>query len=310
MGKDDRILITGGSGVVGYALLKVLRENGYKNIVSISSKDYDLTVYERTLELFAKYKPVYVFHLAGRVYGIMGNMKNKSLSYIDNIRINTNVLEAARIVNVKKIIAMSTGAVYPYPPKRLPLKEEDMWEGYPHPSEDTYAIAKRVMDVQLRAYNKEYGLEYAYVISSNLYGPHDRFNEHFGHVIPSLISKFYRAKLKGDDVVVWGDGSARRDFLFSYDAAKALLLIMEKFKGEINLGSGVVYSIKEVVDTLSKITGVTNIKWDRTKPNGQEYRAYDLSKLNSIGFKPQYPLEKGLKITWDWFCENQDRIRN
>lgn len=310
MEKKSRILITGGNGLVGYALKKVLNEQGYENVYTPSSKEYDLTNMEQTLKMFAKIKPDYVFHNAARVYGIMGNMKNKGLSYLDNVTINTNVVEASRLFEVKKIVAMGSGCVYPYPSPGLPLQEDMMWMGYPHHSEDSYAISKRAMLAQLNAYKESYDTKFAFVISGNLYGPHDKFDEEFGHVTPALISKFYRAYTQGDDIVVWGDGSAQRDFLFSYDVAQALINIMLHIEGAVNMGSGNVIKIKDIVDALADITGLEDkIKWDATKPNGQDYRAYDLTKLLSTGFDAKYDLAKGLKITWDWFCENQNVIR-
>lgn len=310
MEKNSRILITGGNGLVGYALKKVLNEQGYENVYTPSSKEYDLTNMEQTLKMFAKVKPDYVFHNAARVYGIMGNMKNKGLSYLDNVTINTNVVEVSRLFEVKKIVAMGSGCVYPYPSPALPLKEDMMWMGYPHHSEDSYAISKRAMFAQLNAYKESYDTKFAFVISGNLYGPHDKFDEEFGHVTPALISKFYRAYKNGDDIIVWGDGSAQRDFLFSYDVAQALINIMLHIEGAVNMGSGNVIKIKDIVDALADITGLhAKIKWDATKPNGQDYRAYDLTKLQSTGFQAKHNLAKGLKITWDWFCENQNEIR-
>ena len=310
MEKNSKILITGGNGLVGYALKKVLHEQGYKNIFTPKSSQYDLSNMEQTLKMFAEIKPDYVFHNAARVYGIMGNMKNKGLSYLDNVLINTNTIEACRIFEVKKIVAMGSGCVYPYPSPGLPLEEDMMWMGMPHDSEDSYAISKRAMSMQLKAYKESYNTKSAFVISGNLYGPHDKFDEEFGHVTPALISKFYRAKTNGDDIVVWGNGSAQRDFLFSYDVAQALINIMLHIEGSVNMGSGNVIKIKDIVDALAEITGLEDkIKWDATKPNGQDYRAYDLTKLDSTGFEAKYNLKKGLEITWNWFCENQKEIR-
>ena len=310
MEKDSNILITGGNGLVGYALKKLLADQGYINVFTPSSKEYDLSSMEQTLKMFATCKPDYVFHNAARVYGIMGNMKNKGLSYLDNVLINTNTIEACRLFNIKKVVAMGSGCVYPYPSPGLPLQEDMIWMGYPHHSEDSYAISKRAMLAQLNAYQESYNTKFAFVISGNLYGPHDKFDEEFGHVTPSLISKFFRSFTNGDDIVVWGDGSAQRDFLFSYDVAHALINIMLHIEGAVNMGSGNIIKIKDIVDALTDITGLHNkIKWDATKPNGQDYRAYDLTKLQFTGFEAKHDLAKGLKITWDWFCENQSIIR-
>ena len=311
MQKDSRILITGGNGLVGSALRKTLREQGYTNVSAPRSKEYDLTVMEQTLKMFSDYQPEYVFHNAARVYGIMGNMKNKGLSYLDNCLINTHTVEACRLFGVKKVVAMGSGCVYPYPSPGLPLKENMMWMGSPHHAEDSYAISKRAMYAQLCAYKESYDTKFAFVISGNLYGPDDKFDEEFGHVTPALISKFYRSFMKGGDIAVWGDGSAQRDFLFSYDVAEALMAIMHNVEGAVNMGSGVVISIKDIVNSLADITGLHHkIIWDSSKPNGQDYRAYDLSTLQSIGFSPKHNLQSGLKITWDWFCEQKGMVRS
>ncbi len=310
MNKDATILITGGNGLVGHALKRSLVNQGYKNIFAPRSSEYDLSNMEQTLKMFANIQPDFVFHNAARVYGIMGNMKNKGLSYLDNVLINTNTIEACRIFNVKKVVAMGSGCVYPYPSPGLPLQEDMIWMGEPHHSEDSYAISKRAMYMHLKSYNESYDTKYAFVISGNLYGPNDKFDEDFGHVTPSLVSKFYRAKESGGKINVWGDGSAQRDFLFAYDVGDALINIMLKIEGPVNMGSGNVIKIKDIVDVLADITGLHDqVEWDSNMPNGQDYRAYDLSKLQSTGFKPKYDLKKGLQETWKWYMVNNSLAR-
>lgn len=302
MNKSSVIMVTGANGLVGSALVDFLKSSGYEQVVGIGRNDCDLLNSERTTEIMVRIRPEYVFHCAARVYGILGNMNNKGISFYENILINTNIVEAARISGVNKITVMGTGAVYPYPPPGLPLKEDMIFMGLPHTSEDSYAHAKRAMLAMLRAYEESYNLKWAYVVSCNLFGPRDKFDTENGHVVPSLIKKFSDAKKSDTDVLVWGDGSARRDFMYVKDAAAALVCIMNNICGPINLGSGRVYSIRQIVDTLGHITGLASrLKWDATKPNGQEYRGYDLSNLNAAGFSCSYEIERGLEETWNWY---------
>ncbi|MGR3702796.1 MAG: GDP-L-fucose synthase family protein [Paracoccaceae bacterium] len=305
MDKSDPILVTGGRGLVGSAVVEHLKQLGYRDIVPIGREDCDLMDRNATEALLRSVKPRHVFHAAARVYGIVGNMKNRALSFHDNVTINTNVIHASHLSGVKKITVMGTGAVYPYPSPRLPLVEDDIFLGRPHPAEEAYAHAKRAALAMLEAYEADHGLEWAYVISCNLFGPRDKFDIHFGHVVPSLVAKFHHARETGGMVSVWGDGSAQRDFLYVNDCAEAVRRIMESGRGPINMGSGTVYRIREIVDTLARVTGMEDrIEWDPSKPNGQDYRAYELSRLNGLGFVSQYSLEEGLRETWDWFCDN------
>lgn len=303
MKKTDSILITGAYGLVGSALVEHLKEEGFTNIIPIGRKECDLTDMKSTIKIFEQSAPTYVFHAAARVYGIMGNMKNQALSFRDNIMINTNIVEASNLVDVKKITVMGTGAIYPYPSPSLPLKEDMIFQGRPHHAESAYAQAKRAMLAMLEAYKESYGLNWSYIVSCNLFGPRDKFDIEFGHVVPSLIAKFYEAKKNSGKVVVWGNGSAQRDFMYVKDTARVAHLIMEEITGPVNIGSGQIYSIKEIVDMLGEITGLSDaIEWDASKPNGQDYRAYDLTKITNVGFKCSYTIRRGLQETWDWYC--------
>lgn len=300
---NSKILITGGNGLVGRALRDELAKLGYQQVFTPTSQEYNLCDFSQTRTLFESIQPDYVFHLAAAVYGIWGNMQNKAKSFLDNTLMNTHVVEMAHRQKVKKIVAMGTGAMYPYPSPGLPLKEEMIWSGRPHGAEDSYGQAKRAMLAQLEAYHENYGTCYALVVSGNLFGPHDKFDIEFGHVTPALIRKFYEAKLQNTPVTVWGDGSARRDFLFSKDVARALMAIMEQVEGSVNMGSGQVFPIRRIVEILAAHTGLENkIIWDSSKPNGQDYRAYDLSKLQATGFKPLYSFEDSIRATYDWYA--------
>ncbi len=303
--KSAPIVVTGAGGLVGTALLALLAETGFTNVLAPRSAEVDLRDPVATNAYFLKVKPAYVYHLAARVYGILGNMENKGLSYFENVMINTNVVEASRIARVRKIVAMGSGAVYPYPPPHKLLEEDDIWSGQPHPSEDSYAHSKRAMLAQLVAYKEQYGLDFVFAISGNLYGPNDKFDIEHGHVTPALVAKFHAAKAAGTTVSVWGNGSAVRDFTHSTDAALALLTVMEKGQGAINIGSGDIRPIRDIVTTLAEVTGmVDQVVWDASKPNGQEFRAYRLDRLMTLGFRPKVDLRSGLKQVFRWYAEN------
>ncbi|WP_422474479.1 NAD-dependent epimerase/dehydratase family protein [Endozoicomonas sp. ALB032] len=307
---SEKILITGCEGLVGSTISTLLLNKQYQNLFPVGRGHCDLVNSLDTIELFKSYKPDYVFHCAAKVYGIMGNMCNKAKSFYENIMINTNVIQGAHLAGTKKITVMGTGCVYPYPSPSLPLKEDIIFNGRPHESEDSYAQAKRAMLAMCESYQESYDLDWAYVVSCNLFGPNDKFDAEFGHVVPALIKKFYDAKVQGKCAEVWGDGSAERDFLYVKDAAKAAIDIMQNLTGPVNIGSGSVYSIKQIVEHIADIANMQNsYQWDKNKPNGQDYRSYDLSKMESVGFKPEWSLRKGLEETWNWYCENQDRAR-
>jgi GDP-L-fucose synthase len=305
MNKDDTILVTGAGGLVGSAILEKLGQQGFTRVVGITHSHTDLLDLFSTLGIFWEVQPDIVFHCAARVYGILGNMNNQGQSYFENTLINSNVIEAARFARAKKVIAMGTGAVYAEGVFQ-PMRETDIFVGRPHPSEAGYAHAKRGMLAMLEAYQESYGLDWAYVVSCNLYGPRDKFTEE-GHVVPNLIRKFSTP----GPITVWGDGSARRDFLYIEDAADAIIKIAHHLSGPVNLGSGHVSSIRDVVQTLSAITGITDIVWDPTKPNGQAHRSYDLSHLHSTGFTKSFSLATGLRKTLDWYMTfNRERAQN
>jgi GDP-L-fucose synthase len=302
LNKSDRIVVTGAAGLMGSALVDHLRSEGYENVVPLKRADCDLHDTPATFAFLERSRPDHVFHAAARVYGLGGSMKHQCASFYANCVINENVIEGSRRAGARKVTAMGTGAVYPFPSPGLPLKEDMIFLGRPHPAQAGYANAKRAMLAMLEAYQESYGLKWAYIVSGNLFGPRDRFDIELGNVVPSLIKKFYDAKKSGGTVQVWGDGSAERDFIYVKDAARAALAVMSGVDGAVNMGSGGVYSIRAVVDALSELTGMSGrIEWDRSKPNGQAYRAYDLTKLHAAGFAPKYSLRAGLEETWNWY---------
>jgi len=306
----DVILLTGAVGLVGSSLAAELTSAGYTNLIKVGSSDVDLRSEQRTSELFESTRPDVVFHAAARVYGLMGNLANKSNVFIDNIQINTNVIESCRRWNVRKVIAMGSSAIYG-DSVPLPMKEADVWTGPPHASERPYAHAKRTMLAQLETYCEHDGLSFAYCISTNLFGPNDRFDEQWGHVVPSLISKFYAAKASGAPVTVWGTGSPTRDLLYSCDAAIALRLIAERGQGVINLATGESHTIRRVAELIAEVSEYRgSIAWDESKPDGQKQRSYDVTMLQSLGFTPRWSLKEGLRETYNWYAANASTARH
>ncbi len=308
---NAKILITGARGLVATALIEELKKQGYLNLYPISKQECDLRDFHSVQSIFSQIKPDVVFHTAASVFGIGGNAKNQGSIFLDNILINTHVIEASRLCKAKKVICMGTVAAYPEP-KTEPVSEDQIWEGPPHKSESSYGHAKRAMLAQLLAYYENYNLDFAYVISTNLYGQNDKFDTKFGHVIPSLIRKFYEAQKNDANVTIWGDGTAARDFLYSKDMARALILIMNNFSGPINVASGEKQMLRNVVELLCQYFNMHNkVQWDTTMPNGRRYYEIDLTRLKSIGFQPIYTMEQGLIETLEWFSSvyEQNAIR-
>ena len=305
----ERVLITGVSGVLGLALRNELEQHNFQSVFSVSSSDADMTDQTQTERLLSDIRPALIFHLAARVSGIMGNLVAQGSAFLDNCRINTNLIEASRRYGARKIVALGTTAIYS-DLAPLPKSEADIWLGPPHASEAGYGHAKRSMLAQLDAYRDQYGLDFAYCISTNLFGPGDRFDEKHGHVIPSLISKFHRGVHHGDEVTVWGSGEPRRDFLYSRDAARALRVIADRWSGPINLVSGRTTTIKQCAELIAQAAGYTApIRWDTTKPDGQMMREYDYSGLATMGVRPPDNLKYALQETYNWYADNVDVAR-
>lgn len=309
MKRNETIIVTGANGLAGSAVVDHLRKNLFTCVIPLTRDSVDLRRHELVCEVFERAKPAYVFHAAATVYGIVGNMQNQGKSAFDNTMINTCVIDAAHRAGAKKIIAMGTNAIYPASAP-IPYREETIFNGRPHAAESAYGHAKRGMLAMLEAYRESYGLDYTYLVSGNLYGPNDSFNTVTGHVLPSLIAKFYDAAMNGGDVMIWGNGSPRRDFLYSYDLARIVQLFIENeghfgsTSGPINIGSGKVYTIREIAEMLSAISGVQRdrVLWNREMPNGRLDCTSDLSRLDALGFEPEHSIEAGLINTWSWYC--------
>jgi GDP-L-fucose synthase len=309
MNKNDKILITGGSGLVGHALLKVLRNNGFTNLCPLSSKDCNLIEKNQVEKVFGRIKPDYVFHLAAKVFGIGGNAKYQADVFYENVMMNVNVIESSRKMGVKKIVAMGSGCVYPDLGDEE-LFEDQIWLGAPHDSVAAYAHSKRLILAQLDAIKAQDGTDYVFAVSGNIFGPHDSFNLDHGNVAPSLIHKFILANRDKTAVNIWGSGAAVRDFSHSEDIAKALYLGMEYLSGPVNIGSGHRHKIADIVNILSEIyEDKIEINYDSTKPDGQLLRYYNIDKLLDVKFSPDFDLKRGITETHQWLLDNFDTAR-
>ena len=300
---DNKVLITGGTGLVGSAISQGIK---------LSSKDGDLRDLDKTLEIFDKHKPNKVIHCAGRVGGLGGNMNYKGEFFYDNIMMNTNVIEAARRTGVERLVCFLSTCVFP-DDVEYPLTEEKVHLGEPHFSNYPYAYAKRMADIQIRAYREQYGIEYVSVIPTNIYGPHDNFNIETGHVLPSLIHKCYLAQQNNTDFVIWGTGKPLREFIFSKDIAKLTEWVLDNYTDEqpIIFSTSDAVTIKDVVDLIVEYMNFKgNVVWDRDKPDGQYRKPSSTAKLESL--IPDYEftsVEDGLKETVEWFHSNYESLR-
>lgn len=306
--KRSKILVTGGTGMVGVALQELIPD-----AVFVGSKHFDLRNEKEVSRMFSYYEPNYVIHLAAKVGGIKANMDNLGSFYCDNIQINTNVLEQSRMHKVEKVVSLLSTCIYPENVE-YPLTEDQIHNGDPHPSNFGYAYAKRMLDVQSRAYKKQFGCNFITAVPNNLFGENDNFDLEDSHVIPAMIRKIYEAKQKNEDVVLWGDGSPLREFTYSQDMAKILLFLLEKYNGEspINVGYTAEISIKHVAELLAEILEFNgNIIWDKTKPSGQFRKTSSNKKLLDLGWsEKQYTdFNKALKNTCDWFIMNYPQVR-
>lgn len=302
-----RIIVTGATGVVGQALMKCLSAREEDALALRGRRDVNLENLDETVRFFEQQKPEMVYHLAGAVFGLGGNRSFPGDAFRRNVLINTHVIEACRRAGVKKVVAMGSAAMYadrdpPY------FCEEDLMTGLPHGSELAYGFAKRAMLIQLESYKKQFDLQFAFAVATNMYGPHDRFDPVYGHVIPSLIVKFASAGAE-QEVELWGDGSPTRDFLFALDAAEALILLMEKGEGTYNVATGKSVAISELVACLQELFPGRKLFWNTSMPSGQRERRYSVSRLASLDFQPKFELQDGLRRTVDWYLSNQDILR-
>jgi GDP-L-fucose synthase len=297
-----KLLVTGGNGLVGSSIISDVK----------IGKEYDLRNIEETNKMFEYHKPTHVIHCAGKVGGLSANMNYKGEFFYDNIMINTNVIESARKNNVKKLVSFLSTCVFP-DNIEYPITEKKIHLGEPHSSNYPYAYAKRMADIQIRAYREQYDLEYVSVIPTNIYGPNDNFSLESGHVIPMLLHKMYNSQRDNTDFVVWGSGTPLREFIYSKDIAKLSEWALDNYNESepIIFSNSNEISIKDLVDLLvNEFNFKGKVIFDKTKPDGQFRKPSDNSKLKS--YLPNFeftPIEQGLKETINWFIENYDKTR-
>jgi GDP-L-fucose synthase len=299
------VVVTGGAGFLGRAVVERLKRGGYRDVVVPRSRDFDLTQETSVERLYAETRPQVVIHLAARVGGIGANRENPGSFFYDNLMMGTMLMEHGRRNGVAKFVAVGTVCAYPkYTP--VPFREEELWNGYPEETNAPYGLAKKMLLVQAQAYRQQYGFDAIYLLPVNLYGPGDNFDPASSHVIPALIRKFVEAKERGEHTVTaWGDGSPTREFLYVEDAAEAIWLATERYDGPepVNLGSSYEISIKELTETIARTVGFEGeIVWDTSMPNGQPRRQLDASRAEELfGFRARTPLREGIERTVAWY---------
>jgi GDP-L-fucose synthase len=305
---NKKILLTGGAGFVGKHVFEELVAKGAnkKYIIIPRSRDFDLRD-KKTAEKLTKNIDI-VIHLAGNVGGIGYNREYPGTLFYDNLMMGVNLIEASRKNGVKKFVCIGTICAYPkFTP--VPFEEKNLWNGYPEETNAPYGIAKKALLVMLQSYRQQYGFNGIYLLPVNMYGPGDNFNPKSSHVIAALIKKIYDAKKKRiNEIVVWGDGSATREFFFVKDASRAIVMATKKYDGSepVNIGAGFEISIKKLTETLVKLMDYKGkIVWDKTKPNGQPRRMLDTSNAKKLfGFTSKMSFEEGLRTTIDWYNSN------
>ncbi len=311
--KDKRVVVTGGAGFLGSYVVEKLRGRGCPNIFVPRSQKYDLRDRDAIIRLYGDANPQVVIHLAAVVGGIGANRANPGRFFYDNAIMGIQLMEYARQFGVEKFVEVGTVCAYPkFAP--VPFKESDLWNGYPEETNAPYGLAKKMMLVQAQAYRQQYDFNAIYLLPVNLYGPGDNFDLHTSHVIPALIRKLIEAKGEGrDEVVLWGDGSPTREFLYVEDAAEGILLATERYSGAepINLGSGEEISIKELAQMIAQEVGYTGrFMWDTTQPNGQPRRCLDVTSAKEFfGFQASHPLRAGVKKTVTWLLSHRSDLR-
>lgn len=302
---NDRIFITGAHGFLGRHVTAAFEEAGAKHLLRPTHAELDLLDRGAVSKWFEQHRPNVVVHLAAVVGGIGANRRHPGKFFYENLVMGVDLIETARLFDVKKIVTVGTICAYPkFTP--VPFREDDLWNGYPEETNAPYGIAKKALLVMGQAYRQEYGTNAVYLLPVNLYGPHDDFNPETSHVIPALIRKMVEARDAGAaEVEVWGDGSPSREFLHVRDAARAILLATQHYDGAdpVNIGTGGEITIKDLAEKIQAIAGFTGaLKWNPDQPNGQPRRALATDRAEAtFGFTAAIPFEAGLTETIAWW---------
>ena len=309
---QKRVVVTGGAGFLGHFVLKALEKRGVADVFVPRSRDYDLTTEDGAARLYADARPDVVIHLAAEVGGIGANLDNPGRYFFANMAMSLHLIEQARVHGIEKFVQTGTICAYPcHTP--VPFAEENLWDGYPEPTNAPYGIAKKAAMVMLDGYRRQYDLNSAYLLPVNLYGPRDNFDLHSSHVIPALIRKCITARDSGaDHIECWGTGSASREFLYVDDAAEGIIRATEVMDEPIpiNLGTCSEITIRDLIELIARLTEFEGeIRWDATKPDGQPRRCLDTQRARKLlDWEAQVGFEEGLGHTIEWFAANKDSI--
>ena len=300
-----RVCVTGGAGFLGSFLVEKLGQHGASEIFVPTIENYNLVELDEIRRMLNDARPDTIIHLAALAGGIGANRSRPADFFYINLMMGVQLMHEAWKFGVEKFVAIGTICAYPkFTP--LPFKEENLWDGYPEETNAPYGLAKKMLLVQAQAYREQYGFNAIYLLPVNLYGPRDNFNLVTSHVIPALIRKCIEAQTRRDkEVILWGDGSPTREFLYVEDAAEGITLAAEHYNGSepVNLGSGYEISIKDLAELIARLTGFSGrLVWDTSKPNGQPRRALDVSRAEQFfGFRARMPFEEGLRRTIEWY---------
>lgn len=310
--RDATFYVAGHRGLVGSAIWRKLEDEGFENLVGKRSGELDLKSREHVFEYMAEIKPKYLVLAAAKVGGILANSTYPVDFLSDNLRIQTNVLDAALANDVERVVFLGSSCIYPkFAPQ--PIPEDSLLTGHLEPTNDAYAIAKIAGIMQTQAVRRQYGLPWISAMPTNLYGPNDNFSPTGSHVLPALIRRYDDAARSGaSSVTNWGTGTPRREFLHADDMADAVLHLMEHYDGpeQVNVGTGSDVSIREIADTIAHVVGYDGeTEWDTSKPDGTPQKLLDVSKLTSAGWTAKIDLEEGLRRTVDWYRTHADKVR-
>ena len=310
MYKEAKIYVAGHRGLVGSAIVRKLRQEGFSNLLTATSKELDLREQAATRDFFAQQRPDYVFLAAARVGGILANNSYPADFIYQNLMIEANVIESARLSGVSKLLCLGSTCIYPKMAPQ-PLKEEYLLTGPLEPTNEWYAVAKIAGIKMCQAYQRQYGSKFISAMPTNLYGPEDNFDLESSHVMPALIRKFHEAKtVNAPTVTVWGSGKPLREFLHVDDCAAACLYLMEQYEDEgiVNIGVGEDISIAGLAGLVGEAVGYQGkIVYDSSKPDGTPRKLVDTSKINGLGWRAGISLQEGIKSTYQWFLDNEAR---
>jgi GDP-L-fucose synthase len=312
LARDSRVFVAGHRGLVGSAVWRHLEARGFTSLFGATSHELDLRDREATMRYLHDVRPEVVVLVAGRVGGILANNTYPAEFLSDNLRIQVNVMDAAHEVGVERLLFLGSSCIYPKFAEQ-PIRESSLMTGALEPTNDAYAIAKIAGILQVQAHRRQYGASWISAMPTNLYGPGDNFDLAIGHVLPSLLRRFHEASQRGDDeVVLWGTGSPRREFMHVDDLASAMLFLLENYDeyDTINVGVGEDITIREVAQIVAEVVGFRGvIVQDTSKPDGTPRKLLDTSRINALGWRPQIALREGLTDTYKWFLDHHATAR-